>query len=34
MDERDCGVRGYDTVAEVVSGTSWKNIINKKLRHE
>lgn len=30
MDERNCGVRGYDTIVEVVSDTRFKNIINKK----
>jgi hypothetical protein len=30
MDERNCGVRGYDTIAEVVADTRFKNIINKK----
>lgn len=34
MDERNCGVRGYDTVSEVVADTRWKNVINKKLRFE
>lgn len=30
MDERNCGVRGYDTIAEVEMDTRFKNIINKK----
>lgn len=28
-DERDCGVRGFDTVKEVEQGTRFANIIHK-----
>ena len=29
MNERDCGVRGFDTVAEVELGTRFSEIIHK-----
>lgn len=29
-DERDCGVRGFDTVKEVEMATRWDNVINRK----
>ena len=29
FDERDCGVRGFDTVKEVEMGTRFANIIHK-----
>jgi len=29
MDERNCGVRGFDTVAEVEHGTRFSEIIHK-----
>lgn len=28
-DERDCGVRGFDTVKQVEQGTRWGNISRK-----
>jgi hypothetical protein len=30
MDEKGCGVRGYDTVAEVEKDTRFSNVINIK----
>jgi hypothetical protein len=29
VDERDCGVRGFDTILEVKQGTRFANIIHK-----
>lgn len=30
-DERDCGVRGFDTVSEVEKGTRWHAVITIKI---